>query len=165
MRIVCPNCATAYDVPESVVAAGRPMRCAKCRAEWTPSAAAAPPVPPAPAVVAAPEAVGQAREPAGPETEPASEPKPEPKPAYPPPPDPDVLHPVEPPLAAAEPVILAPFPPAPTPVAGPRKVVMAGWAGSAVVLVAALWLAIAYRAPIMRHWPPSARAFAMLGYR
>jgi hypothetical protein len=46
-----------------------------------------------------------------------------------------------------------------------KKTVIAAWIGSVLVLVAAVWLAIALRQPIMRGWPASARAYAALGYR
>jgi predicted Zn finger-like uncharacterized protein len=36
MRIVCPACETAYDVPDAVLAPGRTLRCARCRSEWVP---------------------------------------------------------------------------------------------------------------------------------
>jgi predicted Zn finger-like uncharacterized protein len=38
MRIVCPACETAYDVPDTVLAPGRTLRCARCRSEWVPVA-------------------------------------------------------------------------------------------------------------------------------
>ncbi len=39
MRIVCPNCAAAYDVPDQVMAGPpRAFRCARCAHEWTPNA-------------------------------------------------------------------------------------------------------------------------------
>ncbi len=41
MRIVCPACETAYDVPETVLAPGRAVRCARCRSEWVPEGAPA----------------------------------------------------------------------------------------------------------------------------
>ncbi len=37
MRIVCPACETAYDVPDRVVSPGRSLRCARCRTQWVPS--------------------------------------------------------------------------------------------------------------------------------
>jgi predicted Zn finger-like uncharacterized protein len=49
MRIVCPACETAYDVPDTVLAPGRTLRCARCRSEWVPVAM------PAEEAVAAPE--------------------------------------------------------------------------------------------------------------
>lgn len=49
MRIVCPSCSAAYDVPDSLVTAGRIVRCARCGGEWTPvDAAVAPPPEPLP---------------------------------------------------------------------------------------------------------------------
>jgi predicted Zn finger-like uncharacterized protein len=36
MRIICPACETAYDVPEAALAPGRILRCARCRSEWVP---------------------------------------------------------------------------------------------------------------------------------
>jgi predicted Zn finger-like uncharacterized protein len=36
MRIVCPSCSAAYDVPDSLVLPGRVVRCARCTQEWTP---------------------------------------------------------------------------------------------------------------------------------
>ncbi|WP_084112617.1 zinc-ribbon domain-containing protein [Belnapia moabensis] len=45
MRIHCPQCQAAYDVPERLIAGGRMLRCVKCRHEW---AEAAPPPPAAP---------------------------------------------------------------------------------------------------------------------
>jgi predicted Zn finger-like uncharacterized protein len=38
MRITCPSCSTAYDVPDSLMPAGRIVRCARCGGEWTPVA-------------------------------------------------------------------------------------------------------------------------------
>jgi predicted Zn finger-like uncharacterized protein len=127
MRIVCPNCDTAYDAPASIVTAGRLMRCARCRTEWMPVAplqAAAPPGPSAQTALFS-----------------------------------DI------PPVAAEPVIRAPFPEMTPMRQPPRKAVIAGWVVSLMVLVAALWLVIAYRQAVMRHWPASARAYAALGYK
>ncbi|MEJ0019349.1 MAG: zinc-ribbon domain-containing protein [Acetobacteraceae bacterium] len=45
MRIACPSCSATYDVPDSLVPAGRIVRCARCGSEWTPqSHTLAPPV-------------------------------------------------------------------------------------------------------------------------
>jgi predicted Zn finger-like uncharacterized protein len=161
MRIVCPSCDTAYDAPDSVVARGKPMRCARCRTQWTPGKppedAAAPPAPPPP-LVNAPEYVPEYQPP--PDIQAAEAPEP----AFEPPPEPRLSRPALP-LTAPEPVILAPFPdpiPEPDP---PKKTVIAAWVASALVLVIAVWLAIAYRQPIMRGWPASARAYAALGYK
>lgn len=37
MRIVCPACSVAYDVPDSLVTPGRVVRCARCGQQWTPT--------------------------------------------------------------------------------------------------------------------------------
>ena len=46
----------------------------------------------------------------------------------------------------------------------PARLVLAAWALSFVVIAAAAWAAVAWRAPIMRAWPPSTRVYAALGY-
>jgi predicted Zn finger-like uncharacterized protein len=147
MRIVCPSCDTAYDAPDSVVASGRLMRCARCRAEWTPAGAIEAAEPPAPAEDSAwaPSSTIVAEPAFAPEMRfiPASEPA----------------------KTEAEPVILAPFPPMPPEPEPAKKSVIAAWIGSVLVLVLAFWLAIAFRQAIMRDWPASARAYAALGYR
>jgi len=44
MRIVCPSCTAAYEVPDSLVTAGRAVRCARCGEEWVPLTVAPGPV-------------------------------------------------------------------------------------------------------------------------
>lgn len=39
MRIVCPACAAAYEVPVERLVPGRAVRCARCGTDWTPLAA------------------------------------------------------------------------------------------------------------------------------
>lgn len=34
MRLVCPHCAAAYDVPPALLAGRRAIRCARCGEEW-----------------------------------------------------------------------------------------------------------------------------------
>jgi predicted Zn finger-like uncharacterized protein len=52
MRLVCPSCHAAYDVPDDRLGAGvRRLRCACCAQEWTfepPAPPARPPPPPPP---------------------------------------------------------------------------------------------------------------------
>lgn len=36
MRLECPDCAAAYDVPESLVVPGREVRCVRCGHDWVP---------------------------------------------------------------------------------------------------------------------------------
>ena len=51
MRIVCPSCTAAYEVPEARLLPGQSVRCARCGTNWAPMAeaqpAAAAPQPPA----------------------------------------------------------------------------------------------------------------------
>lgn len=58
MRIVCPSCETEYDVPAALLGTtARPVRCARCTAEWIPDGFAAPaPVRPIPPEIIAPVA-------------------------------------------------------------------------------------------------------------
>jgi predicted Zn finger-like uncharacterized protein len=37
MRIACPSCSSAYDVPDERLKPGRRVRCAQCHAEWVPT--------------------------------------------------------------------------------------------------------------------------------
>jgi predicted Zn finger-like uncharacterized protein len=56
MRLECPACAAAYDVPDALLKPGQPVRCVRCHALWqAPAAAVAPPTP-APPAPAAPRA-------------------------------------------------------------------------------------------------------------
>jgi predicted Zn finger-like uncharacterized protein len=41
MRITCPSCSAGYEVPDSLMPAGRIARCARCGGEWTPVAVSA----------------------------------------------------------------------------------------------------------------------------
>jgi predicted Zn finger-like uncharacterized protein len=36
MRLECPACAAAYDVPDTLLKPGRPVRCVRCNALWQP---------------------------------------------------------------------------------------------------------------------------------
>ena len=52
MRVACPACSSAYDVPDALLRPGRMVRCARCGGEWVPfrAAPAEPPAPPPPSV-------------------------------------------------------------------------------------------------------------------
>lgn len=83
MRIVCPSCAAAYDVPDERLHPGQAVRCARCGNDWCPTGAM---------VVAPPP----------PEPEPEPQPEPEPPPDLPIPPIPFVTPPPDdPPVASA----------------------------------------------------------------
>jgi predicted Zn finger-like uncharacterized protein len=50
MRLECPACAAAYDVPDTLLKPGQPVRCVRCHALWqSPSADAPSSAPPQPA--------------------------------------------------------------------------------------------------------------------
>lgn len=135
MRIQCPACDATYDLPEGAVKAGRPVRCARCATEWTPIPA--PPVldqvPPATPEPVPPEPM-QNTPPPPPSREPLPEPRPVPQ---------ERLVP-----AGRMPV---------------DRAVLAGWVLSLAVLLVLGWAAVAWRADVMRAWPPSERAYGALG--
>ena len=132
MRIDCPNCAAAYEVPEAVLTARRVMRCARCGTEFTPAA----PVMPAPVPAASARTAWE-----------------------------------EPPAATPSEASASPdrrmglsVVPQDGPAAPRRALVLGAWLLSFVLLAAAAWAAIAWRGPVMRAWPASARLYAALGY-
>ncbi len=134
MRIVCPSCDAAYDVPTQVVAAGRTLRCVRCGAEFVageraletapPAAVAAPPRTATPGV-----ATLVATEPGG-----SVDARPAPR--------------------TGEHAVLR----------RRRAAVLAGWAVSAMVLGAGAWAGIAWRGAVTQAWPASGRLYAALGY-
>jgi len=137
MRIACPSCSAAYDVPDSLMTAGRVVRCARCGGNWTP-VAAAPAVEPEPVV---------------------PQPLPDERPAAPPAaqdgPDPPVLA-----RPSAMDRLAAHARPALPP---PATRLRLAWAGSVALLVLATAGAMAWRSQIVDAWPPSARAYAFFG--
>lgn len=72
MRIECPACATAYEVPPDRLAPGQVVRCARCGSDWTPLQ------PETPQPLALPSEPGPIPQPA-PIAEPEPEPSPEPE--------------------------------------------------------------------------------------
>jgi predicted Zn finger-like uncharacterized protein len=109
MKIVCPACEATYDVPESVLASKRQVRCARCGNDWVPGAnwqpEPAPAAEPAPTAETAQSPAPAQTPPPEPPPQPAAEAQtaqPEPPPAAP-----------EPPAAAPEPLAAVPdLPPA-----------------------------------------------------
>jgi predicted Zn finger-like uncharacterized protein len=140
MRVVCPSCDAAYDVPETVLTARPMMRCARCAHDFRP-----PGPPGAPPESAPPDDLPVAPWPAA--REPSFAPAPDAEPGEWPMPAP----PGNPPHQAE----LAP--------SAKRNQVLAGWAASAVVIVLAISLGISYRRPVMHAWPPSIRLYAVFG--
>jgi predicted Zn finger-like uncharacterized protein len=164
MRIVCPSCQSAYDVPPAVVAARRTLRCARCSADFVAEAEVG-----AEAEVVAPQ---PARPPAAPPAPPAAPPR---QPAafvslapLIEEPVPEVIIPGMI-MPAAQPDMLsrlkqvAMFPPEPEP-PNMALAVGAGWVGSFLLLGLMAWAVVWFRVPIMHEWPPSTRLYAALGY-
>lgn len=142
MRITCPACSAAYDVPDARLAPGRNVRCARCGTDWSP-------------VTEPPPAAPQARD-----SVPPSPPVPLPEPAPP----------MQAAPAAAPRVDLTPsapplFPRSPLPALDlkSRQAVAAGWAASLLLLAVLAWSAIAWRANVVRAWPPSERLYVAVG--
>ncbi len=139
MRIVCPSCTTAYDVPDNRLVPGRSVKCAKCGTGWAPVPMAMPvPMPmPEPAPVSA--------------VEPEPEPVIEPAPAEP--------------IVAPEPApVMAETRPAVSTFQPPRTAAI-GWLLSLVVLIGLGVAAYHWRADIVRVWPPSERAYEAFGLK
>lgn len=144
MRIVCPSCQARYEVPESLLAAGRPVRCARCGQEWMPA-------PEDTAPDHAPSAAPPARLP------PPSLPGPPPGRSAP----------------RLNPAAREAWPPKPSPADWPvppprerrsgRGGAIVGWIVSLVVLALLAWAAYAWRGEVMTVWPPSARAYSAIG--
>ncbi|MGG5818891.1 zinc-ribbon domain-containing protein [Falsiroseomonas sp. HW251] len=151
MRIACPNCAAAYEVPDQALATGpRLLKCARCGHRFEaalpgapPSSAAPEPPPPPPE----PEPLPPPAAPAPP-SEPTAEPPPAEEPDRPPPTRGPTQH-----------SPIAPLPEAPK--RDPR--LLAAWVLSVALLVAAAWAAVHFRTEVVRAWPPATRLFAALG--
>jgi predicted Zn finger-like uncharacterized protein len=139
MRIVCPACSATYDVPDSLLTAGRVVRCARCSGQWAPIAPVpAEPEPEAAEVEAEPEAEAESAE-----TALAAE-------------VPMVL--AQPPaISAMDLLAMQPVQPG-----SPLRLRLA-WAASLLLLVVLGWSAYAWRAQIVHAWPPSARIYLALG--
>jgi predicted Zn finger-like uncharacterized protein len=134
MRIVCPSCQAAYEVPASMLGGGgQRVRCARCKQEWAPETADIPqalpdpvPEPPAaPAMLAPPSRI------------PSIPPSPRAEPAVP--------------LAA------------PPPSRNGSVAAVLAWAVSLALVGGGILAAYAWRAPIIAAWPPSARLYQLLG--
>lgn len=142
VRIVCPSCAAAYDLPEGALTPGRSVRCARCGTEWAPAAAA--------------------------EVKPAAPPPPSPVAASAPPPE--VAE--RPPEMRPDPVVAPRAMPMAEPAfeVGRRPSAWRGsvlpalaWIASLALVAAMIASAVAWRGPIMAAWPPSERLYAALG--
>ena len=144
MRIVCPTCSAAYDVPDSRITAGRVVRCARCSGEWMP-------VENAPALAAAEPPARDAESPS-----------------------PEERSVTVTPLVGLADTPGAQFAPQPrvsamdrlaSHPAGPqsRLRLRLAWAASLVLLSLGAWSAYGWRSQIVEVWPPSARMYAVFG--
>ena len=136
MRIVCPACAAAYEVPDGRLLPGRVVRCARCETDWMPLGEVEP-------------------EPPSPELDAVPPPEPEIEAPV-----------VEAPVVEAPGVeaLVIETPVAPAPVEVKQVVALrASWAASVLLLLAGFYLAYSARERVMHAWPPSMRAYAALG--
>jgi len=135
MRIDCPSCGAAYEVPDTALAAGpRLLRCTACGHEFEVRPPALEPPQPGAAKPGAP---------------PPPEPKAPPEPRRPPPassPRPGSPLPAE-----------RPAPPA------PDRVALLGWVATLAALGAGGWLAVTEHVAIAEAWPPARHIFQLLG--
>ena len=152
MRLECPNCAVAYDVPDALLAPGRTVRCVRCARAWVPIAAepeAVPePVAPEPQGWFTPEPEREPEQRPSDTVEPEGDldiPKAAPRPGFAPPAMFDT-EPDEPQMDEPE---------------GRRS--WAPWLASLLVLAIAAFALVQWRAQIMAAWPPSQRLYALLG--
>jgi predicted Zn finger-like uncharacterized protein len=168
MRIVCPSCQAAYEVPDAVLrpaapgAPARMVKCARCGNAWAPAAEApAPEPPPAPAPPeAAPQAPPPAEEdlPPPPPVSPATPAGPEPAPRKP---EPAPVTRVSVPRAAEK--LTPPDPPSES-ARGPGMVVtILAWVTSLALLGGLGWAVVIWRGAIMAAWAPSRRFYDVLG--
>jgi len=148
MRIECPDCAAAYEVPDHLLARRKTVRCSRCGIEWDArSGASVDEKPPGPQPLQIDQAGGVE----------AAEPPPVETPAQPPrPAKPMGLG--RPSVLAMQRLVQAAEPP-------PRRSIWPGvvWVISLVALAVLVWAAFNWRADIMQVWPPSRRVFALLG--
>ncbi len=141
MRVSCPACDAAYEIPDDVMAAGRRLRCARCANEWVPVAAEDPAdlAPPPPVVAAKVEPTTEDLEPAQPSARPP------------------------PPLVASPPLIQDRAEPEPESRSAAR--VLAAWTLSVAILVGIAVAAYVFRETVQSAWPPSQLLYAALGLR
>jgi predicted Zn finger-like uncharacterized protein len=146
MRIVCPSCSAAYEVPDSLVTAGRTVRCARCGGEWTPVQAGAvereseiTPMEAPPSDFSEPVAITTPPAPVSDAT-PVAEPSPRPS-------------------SAMDRLAVQSAPPS------SRLRLRLAWLASLVLLALLCFAAYAWRADIVEAWPPSARMYAAFGMR
>jgi predicted Zn finger-like uncharacterized protein len=147
MRIACPNCAAAYDVPDALLASGpRLLRCARCSTEF-------------------PAALPEAKAPPEPEPQPEAAPPPDPVPPEPSPAPPTELAtgPRERPLPTRGPAGPSPIEALDAPAPPGQGRLAAAWIASFGAVGAGLFALVHWQAQISAAWPPAARLYAVLG--
>lgn len=171
MDIACPNCATAYRVPDALVLTRKPVRCAACGTRWVPELPDEVTLGPPPTGEVAPAPEPPAME-TGAEAAPPVPPQPR-SIGQPPEPDSD-SPPVTAPMSIGpgpadlltEHGTLTPRPATPPPLAEPRwtpgaprrvrggALLPLAWAGSLMVLGVVLLVLFLYSEAIATAWPP-----------
>lgn len=165
MRISCPSCSAAYEIPDHVLGkAGRTLRCARCGTEWA---------------ISVPQ-LGASAEAAAPEPELVLPPRLE-RMEEAPPPEPigAVASHAPPAIAVAEPPFafdrMLGAPQRATKEArhedagtgagqpGTPASVWLGWVGTIILLVVLVWCGYVFRTEVMHVWPASERLYALLG--
>ncbi len=156
MRIECPACAAAYEVPAGMLAAGQAVACARCGNNWTPLTAqppaadlAIPAAPPRPASPVPPERQFTSRQFTAPGPPPLS--------------TADADRPAPP---SAEPSRPDWFPHADagwSPSDERSPLVPLAWIGSVATLLALLGAGVIARDSLMAQWPPASRLFSAIG--
>ena len=135
MRIVCPSCTAAYEVPEARLLPGQSVRCARCGTNWAP--------------VAGPQSAAR---PAAPQ--PSTAAGLPPSQAPPTPSDAQIF---------SAPNLFAGTPERPGGRFASGPAVLAGWVVSIAAVACLCWAAVAWRYDIMHVWPPSERLYSTLG--
>ena len=165
MRIACPFCSAAYDVPAPLLREPRMVRCAQCSREWLVGPVSGEPSRPAPkAAVGEPPAQNASGGTKIPPVETATivaepppvtaRPRAEPARATFYTPDPAMYRGsvIGPPITESD----APRSNAP---------VWIAWAASIAVLLLLAWAAYTWRSAVMEAWPPSQRLYAAVGLK
>jgi len=156
MRIVCPACSAAYEVPEPLLDTKRPVRCARCGHEWRPWR------PPDLSPEAATSPVLEPWTPIEPDfratvLEFPAETVPGTAPAY-------ETRPVR--RESFRDEFLAPNPAvrlSPEASRGNGLAIRLAWAATVLLIALLAWGGYAWRGDVMRLWPASERLYAALG--
>ncbi len=157
MDIACPNCTATYRVPDTLLASGKPLRCAACGHEWVPEAPpAAEPEPSTPegAMPAFPAAASMESAMDSGEVRPETA-LPEPRRANPG---------VPPPLQRRGPPHHGKGP-LPEVRAAPRREALLpiAWLVSVIMVVLMVLGLLLFREEIAQAWPPFARVAGLMG--